>query len=53
MVSLNKDQAEVVIDNGPKFPKVPPKYCESVHQFYSVYKSWQRLLRVHDSARSK
>ena len=31
MARLNKDQAEVLIDNGPKFPKVPPKYCESVH----------------------
>ena len=31
MASLNEDQAEVVNDNGRKLPKVPPKYCESVH----------------------
>ena len=31
MASLNEDQADVVNDNGRKLPKVPPKYCESVH----------------------
>ena len=31
MASLNEDQAEVVNDNGRKLPKVPRKYCESVH----------------------
>ena len=31
MASLNEDQADVVNDNGQKLPKVPPKYCESVH----------------------
>ena len=38
MASLNEDQADVVNDNGRKLPKVPSKYCENVHYFYSVYK---------------
>ena len=34
-------QAEVVKErstSSQKLPKVPPKYCGSVYQFYSVYK---------------
>ena len=41
------DQAEVVNDSGRKLPKVAPK------DYFSVYKSWQRLLSVHDGARTK
>ena len=53
MASLNEDQAKVVNDNGRKLPKVPPRYCESVHQFYNVYNSWQSLGSVYDGARTK
>ena len=50
---MKTDQAEVVKDNGRKLPKVPPKNSDSVHLIYSLYKSWQRLLSVHDGARTK
>ena len=31
MATLNEDKAYVVNDNGRKLPKLPLKYCESVH----------------------
>ena len=47
------DQDEVVNDSGRQLPKVLARIARAFITFYSVHSSWQRLLSVHDGARSK
>ena len=46
-------ESEVVNDNDRSYRNYPRSIASVLINFYSVYKSWQRLLSVHDGARSK